>query len=353
MCTSLIITDTNGNAYHGRTIEFSGLIPSDLSYFPAGSEIESATPDGKVGATFKTQYPILGATNAVITGSKQPYISEAINDQGLSFSANALLGSSVAPVGSNHSRVLSVNDLGAWILGSFKDVTEVKNALASGDKEFWLPVLPIMGNLPMPFHYSVFDKKANGIVIEFFNGKVNVHDNPVGVMTNGLEFPWHLLNLSNYTFTNVDKNTGRIGNVKLATQDAGIALTALPSAQTSQGRFVKAAFYANYVRKAKTPDEAIITLGHIMNNFDRPYDLSVDGDGGMGDGPRSKVLSSETTDVTVMNDLSRNLYYIRTINALNWSVIDMYKLKNLPKFTSINIYDVNKVGAEAFVLGVQ
>jgi penicillin V acylase-like amidase (Ntn superfamily) len=210
-----------------------------------------------------------------------------------------------------------------------------------------------MGNLPMPFHYSVFDKKANGIVIEFFNGKVNVHDNPVGVMTNGPEFPWHLLNLSNYTFTNVDKNTGRIGNVKLATQDAGIALTALPSAQTSQGRFVKAAFYANYVRKAKTPDEAIITLGHIMNNFDRPYDLSVDGDGGMGDGPRSKVLSSETTDVTVMNDLSRNLYYIRTINALNWSVIDMYKLKNLPKFTSINIYDVNKVGAEAFVLGVQ
>jgi len=104
------------------------------------------------------------------------------------------------------------------------------------------------------------------------------------------------------------------------------------------------------VRKAKTPDEAIITLGHIMNNFDRPYDLSIDGGGGMGDGTRGKTKTSEVTEWTVMNDLSRNLYYVRSINAMNWSVVDMNKLKDLKKIKSVSTYEVDKAGADAFTL---
>jgi penicillin V acylase-like amidase (Ntn superfamily) len=136
--------------------------------------------------------------------------------------------------------------------------------------------------------------------------------------------------------------------LKIEAVDSGIALSNLPSAQTSPGRFVKAAFYANYVSKGKTPDEAILLLGHIMNNFDRPDGLTIDGPGGMGDGPHNKALSSEVTDYTIMKDLTRNRTYVRSINALNWTLIDMGKLKDIKEIKSVSVYDIDKTSADNF-----
>jgi choloylglycine hydrolase len=235
-------------------------------------------------------------------------------------------------------------------LGNFKSVEEVKQAMANGQTEIWVPVSPLDPKAPLPLHYAINDKTGNSIVVEFTDGKAHVYDNPVGVLTNGPFFPWHLQNLQNYTFSNVDKNTGQLGKLKLATQDGGIALTALPSAQTSQGRFVKAAFYANYVRKAKTPDEAVTTLAHLMNNFDRPYDLTVDEAGGTGDGVRSSGTSSEVTTWTTLQDLSRNLLYFRSIEAMNWAVIDMAKLKDVKQIKTVSTSDVDRAGADSFKL---
>lgn len=349
-CTSILITDTEGRAYHARTLEYSALLPMDMTYFPAGMKVVSFTPSDNQGMTFDTKYPILGMTGKFIATAKQLTIGEGINDQGLSFSANWLNGTQSPTVGKDNAKILAANDLGAWVLGNFKTAEEVKEALNSGKVEFWVPTKNALApNTPLPLHFSINDKKGGSIVVEFLGGTMQVYDNPVGVMTNGPAFSWHLENLNNYTFTNLNKNTGQLGKLKLQTQDAGIALTSLPSAETAQGRFVKAVFYANYVRKAKTPDEAITTLAHIMNNFDRPYDLTIDAAGGMGDGVTSKN-SSEVTVWTTLQDLSRNLVYFRSINAMNWSVIDMNKLKDVKQIKSTSTFEVDKAGADVFKL---
>jgi penicillin V acylase-like amidase (Ntn superfamily) len=348
-----MVTDLKGNAYQARTNEFSTLIRFNLTYFPVGTTIESVTPTGNQGLTFNTKYPVLGMSFLGIPNSKQVSFVEGVNDQGLSFSANQMNGSTAPLVGNDASKILSGGDLGSWILGNFKTVAEVKIAILSGDTELWLPPIPAVGNALLPFHYAIFDKTGNSLVIQFLNNKINVYDNPVNVLTNGPEFSWHLTNLKNYTQDNINKNTGQLGKLKLNTEDSGIALSGIPSSQTAAGRFVKAAFYANYVRKSKTPDEAIVTLGHIMNNFDRPYDLTIDGAGGVGDGPRSNAKSTEVTYWTVMNDLSRNLFYMRTIEHLNWTVIDMAKLKDVKKIKTISAYSVGQAGAEAINLFYQ
>jgi len=349
-CTSILITDTEGRAYHGRTLEYSALLPMDMTYFPAGMKVISYTPSGHQGAAFDTKYPILGMTGKFIETSKQLTIGEGINDQGLSFSANWLNGTQSPSVGKDHAKILAANDLGAWVLGNFKTAQEVKEALNRRSMEFWVPTNNALApNSPLPLHFAINDKKGGAIVVEFLGGTMQVYDNPVGVMTNGPAFSWHLENLNNYTFTNLNKNTGQLGKLKLQTQDAGIALTSLPSAETTQGRFVKAAFYANYVRKAKTPDEAITTLAHIMNNFDRPFDLTVDAAGGMGDGV-TRNNSSEVTVWTTLQDLSRNQLYFRSINAMNWSVIDMNKLKDVKQIKSISTFAVDQAGADVFKL---
>ena len=351
-CTALMVTDVNGNGYYARTMElpYTLPIPSSLTYIPAKTTVESLTPAGAKGMTFDTKFAILGMTAPLVKGAKLPLLLDGMNDQGLSFSANAMIPSSGPSVGNNPAKILSTNDLGTWILGNHKTVAEVKTAMLSGDAEFWLPLTEFLGNLAMPLHCAVFDKHGNGLVIEFLNNKLNVYDNPVGVMTNAPEFPWHLTNLNNYTFDNVNKNTGQLGKLKLQTADAGIALTALPSAQTATGRFVKGAFYANYVQKGKTPDEAVNLLAHLINNFDRPNDLTVDPAGSAGDGGKSKATSSEVTQWTVMGDLSRNQFYVKSINAMNWSMIDMGKLKGVTQIKSVSTYDVDKAGVDTFNL---
>ncbi|MDA0293446.1 MAG: hypothetical protein O3A75_00565 [Verrucomicrobia bacterium] len=70
--------------------------------------------------------------------------------------------------------------------------------------------------------------------------------------------------------------------------------------------------------KADSPRDAVITLGHIMSNFDRPYDFSIDS-GYSAEGGKPGSTTSEVTLFTWMNDKVRNLYFLRTIDAMNFA----------------------------------
>ncbi len=337
-CTALMITDTNGIAYSGKTMEYSEPIPLEMTYMPAGTKVISQAADGSDGMTFTTKYPILGgaAPTALMQGAHQGMMVEAANDQGLSVSSNELPETrSPDDIGTDKSRQLSGTDLANWVLGSFATVAEAKAALAKGDVKIWLPKIAFVGGV-LPEHYVFFDKTGEGIVVEFTGGKMNVYDNPVGVATNAPEFPWHLANLNNYAFlTNTDRNEGQFGKLKVTSPDSGNALAGLPSTQISAGRFVKAAYYTTFTKKAKNPDEAMVTLAHILNNFDRPYDLSADPAGSGGDGTKIWDTSTEVTVFTWMNDKARNRYYLRTIDAMNFTTFDIDKLASLKKVVAV------------------
>lgn len=186
--------------------------------------------------------------------------------RGLTFTANAMINNASPQVVADPTKILSMADLGTWALGNYKTVAQVTQALQDNAVEIWLPQIPSMGNLLAPAHLALFDKTGAGIVIEFIDGKTTVFDNPVGVMTNDPHFPWHLENLNNYAnLSNVDKNTGKFNRLTVNSHDSGNALAGLPSTQTATGRFVKAAYYSNYARPAKSPAEAIQSLSHVMN----------------------------------------------------------------------------------------
>lgn len=131
-CTTILVTDTSGRAYHGRTLEFSVLLPMDMTYFPAGTKVISSTPAGNRGLTFDTKYSILGMSYPVLPSAKQVTFVEGINDQGVSFSANWLTGTDSPAVGQDGARILAASDFGAWVLGNFKSVEEVKEAMGNG-----------------------------------------------------------------------------------------------------------------------------------------------------------------------------------------------------------------------------
>ena len=350
-CTAMMMKDANGNAYEARTMEWGGALPDCLNYFPTGLPIQSLTPDGKPGLSFKTKHGFVAVSIKNLSSNpKQVTVAEGANDQGLSLSLNAFFGASVPPVDSDDSKVLSALDFGAWALGNFQNVAQVKHALANKEVSIWLPPIALVGNKTAPIHFALWDKTGAGIVVEFSNGKVNVYDNPVGVMTNGPEFPWHLENLNNYAqLSNVDRNNGTFGSLKVSPPDGGNALAGVPSTQIASGRFVKAAFYTTYVRKAKTPAEAIQTMSHVINNFDRPNDLSIDPPGSNAEAAAAVAgVGGEVTLFTTMNDLAQNQFYIRSINAMNFSRVDIPKLAGVKEFKKVSLDEVAQLnGADA------
>lgn len=338
MCTSLGYRDAAGRAYLGRTLELTMALPYQVAFFPAGHETASEVPGhpserftarhASIAVTMPDRLPTRDAP-ATVADLK---IVEGLNDQGLTFSLLSYPSAGGAQKAVEMTRaVLSASDLGAWVLGQFSSVDEVKAALTA--EVVVLVPLAILGGVESPFHYVVHDATGASLVIEFDGGRMSVHDNPVGVMTNGPQFGWHLTNLNNYTFlSNVDTPSATFGAYQAAQPGTGIATAGLPASNTSVARFVRAAYYAQFAEKAATPDLAVLTLAHILNTFDRPRGATIDEPtirrlevAGLADQtPPSTV--TEFTCWTSLSDLDRKLFFIRDYLAFNFIRFDLSSL---------------------------
>jgi len=342
MCTVFGYIDANGIGYQARTHEDPALYPECFAYMPAGTKVASDTPAGKAGLTFNTKHPIMGVMiSGLFADPKKQAVLEAVNDQGMSFTTNLLKHTSSPTVTAEDSKVMSMADLGFWALGNFQTVAQVKQALESGVVDIWVPRAPFFNNIPSPGHYAMFDKTGAGIVIEPTDNRINVYDNPVGVMTNNPFFPWHLENMNNYShLTNVDKNTAQFNKLKVTSFDPGSALNSLPAGHTSPARFVRAAYYSAFAKKTSAPRETVLLLAHMINNFDRVPDISLDLPDGSGVGS-PKAPSSEITLFSVVNDLAQNHFYLRTLNAMNFTRFDMRRLAGLKQVKTISLASID------------
>lgn len=355
MCTSLSYRDAQGNVYFGRTLELTIDLPYQIVFFPAGfptrSQVEGHPPvdyrarHAMVTVTMPCRVP----TPEAPIGIADLKVLEGVNDKGLTFSLLSY------PTAAGHHQsaamtqaVLSASDLGSWCLGQFATVAEVKAALDA--QPIVLVPLAILGGVESPFHYVVHDATGAALVIEFDRGEMKVHDNPVGVMTNGPDFRWHLTNLNNYTFlSNVDQSAARFGGYRAMQPDSGIATAGLPASSTSVGRFVRAAYYAQFTEKAATPDLAVRTLAHILNNFDRPRGASIDypSQGGSHmevaglDQPASEPYATEFTSWTSLSDLDRKQFFLRDYRSLNFTRFDLAALADMsePRVLPVRLLD--------------
>lgn len=341
-CTTLTYQDAAGRIYLGRTLELTVDLPYQLLYLPAGRTF-SSRPVQNPPLRYKSDLALLCVVmpDRVPAPGAAPQLAnlkvvEGFNEAGLTFSLLAYpdVGGTV-PEPETDGAILAATDLGTWTLGRFRNVSEVRDALAKQ------PVIPdaiaLLGGTPAPFHYVLHDRDGFSLVLEFHEGRFHVYDNPVGVLTNGPEFPWHLVNLQNYTsLGNVDRPAARFGKLAVRQPDSGIATANLPASNTSVGRFVRAVFYREFAEKVNDPDQAIRTLAHVMNTFDRPKGISISPpeDGGhlevrgLGNGPQS--TPTEYTAWTNLTDLQRGQFFVRTYGGLNYTRFDLPRLATDP-----------------------
>ena len=359
MCTSLVYKDKDDGCYVGRTLELEVEFPYAVVYIPQGREFSSKV-EGHDPLTFSVQHPFL----AVVAPDRIPtadaplkeedlMVVEGLNVAGVGFSLLAFpTVAGPERISEATQRMLQAFDLGKWILSTCATVEETRARLK--EQPLYLTKIAVANNAPYPFHLVINDKGGDSIVLEFQNGELIIHDNPVGVMTNGPDFQWHLTNLRNWThLTNVDYSTNKFGNLQVTQPDSGIATAALPGSNTSVGRFIRAIYYTKFTERVAA-DQALLTLARIMNNFDRPRGVNIDPDAG-GEGivfegqPRgdNNAVSTEYTSWTNLSDLNTGKFMIRTYDAYGYSMFDLRELAKGDKMKYLLTSNLGAFGGDA------
>ena len=310
-CTGISLNATDGTIVRGRTMEFGFPLSSNVIVIPAGTALTGTLPDGKPGLGFTTKYSMVGA-NAVA----QTVSLDGLNDQGLSFGLFYFPGFAEYPpvTPENCGKALAPFEFGAWVLGSFASVDELKTALAQSGAVVVDTPAPGFGSSPS--HYFVRDKGGKSIVIEPLGGSLKVFDAPLGVVTNAPAYDWHTTNLRNYlnlSVTNVPPLD--LGGVKLSQLGEGAGMHGLPGDFTPPSRFIRAVAFTQSEVPSATGDEAVLSAFHILNQFDIPR-------GSVRDKTNGDL---ELTQWTAVSDTKALRWYFKTYDDQTIRVVDVQK----------------------------
>jgi len=172
-------------------------------------------------------------------------------------------------------------------------------------------------------HYIVHDASGKSIVIEYVGGKLNVHDNPLGVLTNSPAFDWHMTNLRNYVnFSMTNVPPVKLGSIKLLPFGQGSGMLGLPGDFTPPSRFVRAVAFSQSVFKPKTGADAVLEAFHILNQFDIPKGAAREHE----KDEHGNILADYTI-WTSASDLKAMQYYFRTYENSQIRMVDLMKMK--------------------------
>lgn len=215
--------------------------------------------------------------------------------------------------------------MGSWLLGNFTTVDEAKAALQQVN--FYAAKIPGFNDIP-PIHLSIHDASGKSAVLEFLQGKVSLYDNPVGVLTNAPEFPWHVTNLRNYiNLSALNVKAIDIDGSVLEPTGQGTGLLGIPGDWTPPSRFVRAAVFKQALKMPKGAKGAVLAAIHVLNTVDIPY-------GGIRD-RNGQVF--DFTQWIVVKDLTNKRLFYRTYGNQNIEAVD---LLNNPAPTIIDLVDV-------------
>ncbi len=311
-CTGIMLKTEDGSIVHGRTVEFGIYIDTSIAIVPRGYEFVGQTPKGD-GLKYKSKYAAIGAI--AFTDVK---ILDGLNEAGLAVGAFYFPDfAEYTPVTSdNQSKGMSPGDFPNWLLTQFASIGEVRDAIESEAVVITPTVLEGWGPHTPPFHYVVYDKTGASIVIEPVGGRLVIHDNPIGAMSNSPTFDWHMTNLRNYVGLkpqNVPPVT--IGGETFKQLGQGSGMLGLPGDFTPPARFVRAAIFSITAIPSDTTEKGIQQVLHILNNFDIPVGVAREESEG--------VMHFDYTMLTTARDPQSLRYYYKSYDDQTIRMIDL------------------------------
>ncbi len=313
-CTDFRTNAKDGSVLITRSMEFAADLKSNFCTSNRGRLFTTTGPDGKPGLTWHAKYGY-----AFLNGMNVDAAIDGMNEKGLSFEAlylPELAEYQYVPVGQNNQALPYLN-LGDWILSNFDTVDQVRAALSK--IYVFAATQPQTGNTIFPLHFSIYDASGKGIVVEYIGGKLTIHDNKVGVLTNSPSYDWHVTNLENYVHLRPQNPKPIIENgLTFAANGQGFGMVGLPGDISPPSRFVKITTLLQVVYPVNTAADALNLAEHIINNVDIPLGLARE--------PSNGNYTNETTEWVVFKDLTHKIFYYRTYGNLSLQAVSLDKL---------------------------
>ena len=267
-CTGIALSSANGARVLARTVEWAAS-PMQCGYavVPRGYSQISFTPSGKDGLKFKAKYGYVG-----IYTDYQDFVVEGVNESGLSaglffFPA---FGEYTPYVAKRKSLALCDLQVVSWVLSQFSSIDEIKSAIEKKEVDI-ISIDSRIGTV----HWRFAEPGGRVVVLEFTEGKANFYENPLGVLTNSPNFPWHLTNLANY----INLRSGSSQPLQLAKNlqvkplGGGTGMLGLPGDFTPPSRFVRAAMLQSSAPLLPDAQQTALQAFHLLNSFDIPIGL--------------------------------------------------------------------------------
>lgn len=320
MCTSFTIGDRDSGLVYGRTMEFTLDLRSQIMVIPAGTKLNGTDRHGEVGTgglAWEATYAVAAANALGIVMAV-----DGVNERGLVFGALNFPASAgyLEVSDEDQSGSIASFEVGTYLLTTCTTVEEVKQALGR------VPVQGVKlaiygGNVP-PLHYTVHDADGGSIVIEYANGRLDIHDNPTTIMTNEPPFPIHLQNLAQYQYvTNHAPAPIEVNGLTLSAPSSGDGVNGLPAGFIATSRFVRAFWFRQFALAFDTPTDGVQIARHILNQFDIPPGTVMTEAGGTGEG--GGVAGAEITQWMTVIDQRNAVMYASTYDHPNLVKVDV------------------------------
>jgi len=311
-CTDFVIKAKDGTIVGGRSMDFAVEDQAKATVYPRGRKWASEAPGKKQGLQWTQRNGFVAFSVFGLEAS-----TDGMNEKGLAAKVLWLpsVGYQDVPAG-QEAKALDVALVPDWILGSFQTVAEVKKALP--EVLVWGRELPGLGSAPV-LHLAVHDAQGNSMVAEWIDGKLNIYDNPLGVMTNEPPLPHHWANLRNYVnLSPMMQPALELDGVKIAGTGNGSGLIGLPGDCTPPSRFVRAAVLKQFAYQPETGKDAVVFARHLLQQVNVMPGVS-----------REKTAQGEAADYTqwtAIEDLTNRVIYFADYQDQTLRAIDLKKL---------------------------
>lgn len=322
-CTGIRLIAKDGSVIYARTMEWGAFdLNSRVAIIPQNYTFTGLTPDGLNGKKYTTKYGIIG-----LDMLNKDFIADGMNEKGLAIGLYYHPGYAKYPEydKKNAANTIAAQDVTNYVLSQFATIEEVK----SGMPEVTVVDVAEEGIGSAEAHWMVTDITGNSIVIEFTEGKLKIHDAPLGIITNAPNYDWHMTNLSNYVNLSmfaVQPKT--LSGVNFSPTGAGSGMIGLPGDNTPPSRFVRAAAWTHTARNIENGQEALYESLRILDNFNLP--LGPDGAEGADKGENADLMRSSTIWTSAWNLKDRTLYFHtqhnRRVRTLDMKAIDFSKI---------------------------
>ncbi len=302
MCTA--VSFSYGEHYFGRNL--------DLEY--AYQEQVVLTPR-QFSLPFR-RMPALNQHHAMIgmatVSDGYPLYYEATNEFGLSMAGLYFPGEGryqgICPGRDN----IASFELIPWILGQAASLSEARNLLERLNltEEAFSSDFP-----PQSLHWLLADRYSS-LVVEPGEYGFHVYDNPVGILTNAPEFPYHLHRLSDFQGVSTGKPSYSNGIPSVPSYSSGMGALGLPGDFSSASRFVKAAFVAHNSVSDGTESSNVTQFFHILRSVAMPKGCVLANNGEFA-----------TTRYSSCCNTDKGIYYYTTYDNCRITAIELRKHK--------------------------